>query len=316
MRILVTGADGFVGGAIARSLRREGHDVTGVVFRREPSSHEVRLDLTQRDALEGLELEPEAVVHAAGNVDTNAGRAALWAINADATRTVAGWARRRGVQHLIHASSVSVYGLRVMGEHRTEATPRARHLGISYGRSKAAAEVHLERSGTPFTSLRLPAVFGAGDPIVTPALVPRLVDGRLAASSRGRLFSTLWVGNLSRFVQRLLTQGPLGGHFNCTCGETTWDEFVAAYSEAIGTRERPRSTATQVGVAGLPARLRDPLSLFVGTTRRFGAHYPAQALAARLGPLELRPWQEGVAEAVDHWARVDPSLPATSRVRR
>jgi nucleoside-diphosphate-sugar epimerase len=104
-RILVTGAGGFIGGALVERLRRDGHVVSA------PSRREV--DLLEPLADHAIPDGTEVVVHCAASRARSDGAlpAARWtseiAINVDATARLYDLARRRGVRALVHVSSVS-----------------------------------------------------------------------------------------------------------------------------------------------------------------------------------------------------------------
>jgi len=298
VRVLVTGGDGFVGTSLVRGLRGAGHEVEALVFGRDAGPGERRLDLTRAGSLAALSgASYDAIIHTAGIVDQDAPARVHFAINAEGTRNVLAAAPALGCRHFIQISSIAVYGLRAMGEGRDEArTPRLRGLGgLPYMRSKARAEVHVERSGVPYTMLRLPSVIGAGDSFVSAALVPRLEGGALdRIGRRDRRFSTFFVENLAPIVDRLLAVGPRGRAYNCCDPDTTWGAFVDAHADALGVEHRPRARSH----GAILRHLGDKHALFVLTGSAFGAHFPGDALRRELALPALRPWQEGVREGV------------------
>src|ERR1700722_16877478 len=73
MRVLVTGASGFLGGPTCAELRRRGHEVSALVRRpgsEPPGTEAVRGDLTDGNALAAAiaPARPEAVVHLAAEI--------------------------------------------------------------------------------------------------------------------------------------------------------------------------------------------------------------------------------------------------------
>lgn len=143
MRVLVTGATGFIGGKIVEALRRGGHDVVRAA-RGAAAAPSVHLDLAQPDALRraldrAFELAHcDAIVHAAAERDLNAAqrepdRATL--VNTTATRALARWCAHARVP-LIFLSTDQVFdGSRGMYE-----VDDARRPINHYGVTKALAE--------------------------------------------------------------------------------------------------------------------------------------------------------------------------------
>lgn len=298
MRILLAGADGFIGGALRRHLVAAGHDVHGTTFFRSPAAGETGIDLRVDGGLDDLPAGAfEAVVNAAGIVDQTAPRRLLEAVNADGVGRLLAWAARRGCRHFVQLSSVSVCGLGTLGQGRTERrTRRCRGpFAIPYMRSKARAERLIERAELPYTILRLPAVIGARDSYFSEALVPRLRDGTIFSCGGGDpLVTLLYVENLGPIVARLLEHGPLGAPFNCGCHDVGWERIVGEYADCLGVEYLPR----RVSKLAILAHLRDKRYLLVATFSAFGSQFPNDELRAALALPPPQPWQQGVREAV------------------
>ena len=168
MRVFVTGATGFIGQHLCRSLHEQGHTVIALV--RSPDKAET---LPPHERVQGsLELfkhsdtvlpEADVVVHLAGVVaaDTLEQYAA---INRDAVQDLVdcigrqSWAPRR----LIFASSLAAAGPSPADRPWTEND--VLDPIDPYGQAKKEAEVLLRRAPFPTTSFRPPLVFGPGDP--------------------------------------------------------------------------------------------------------------------------------------------------------
>ena len=136
--------------------------------------------------LSTLEAGPfDVVFHAAANVDPSVPAKTMFDINLGGTINLLRWVKQQGCSHFVQISSVSVYGNKASGRNRSEAsTARSRYIGLPYSRSKAAAEIEVERSGVPYTILRLPMVIGSGDGLASPRssmpfeMVPSSCRGR------------------------------------------------------------------------------------------------------------------------------------------
>ena len=113
MKILVTGASGFVGSNIANRLVHDGHDVIALVRPREQS-----LPLRMRSIDCALDDIPwpkigkiDAVVHQAAITDTRVrDRERMFAVNVGASLNLFDAAVRHGCGRVVYASSTAVYG--------------------------------------------------------------------------------------------------------------------------------------------------------------------------------------------------------------
>lgn len=217
MRIVITGASGFVGRALCARLVDAGHVVVALVRSpaREPgalSGCEQRTvgDLAQfadwRNALAGA----QAIVHLAAYAHGGAtGGAALVALNVAATRAAAEAARESGA-HFVFASSIKVHG-------ECSAAPLRENSPIApcdpYAHSKARAEQSLrELAGLRLTVLRPPLVYGPGVKANFLALMRAIARGApLPLASVHNRRSFLYVGNLVDAILRCLAEPRSAG---------------------------------------------------------------------------------------------------------
>lgn len=119
MRVLITGATGFLGGRLCRRFLADGWEVTA--FHR-PSSDVARLagldvahaigDITDADAVRRAIAGHEIVLHAAADLTYwRQVRAAQARVNVAGTRHVAAACLDAGVRRLVHVSSVAAIGI-------------------------------------------------------------------------------------------------------------------------------------------------------------------------------------------------------------
>jgi nucleoside-diphosphate-sugar epimerase len=172
LKVLLTGASGFVGSHVLESLH-EHHFPTAVLLRDTSrpgflgdnlAKTEVRLgSIDHPDSLVNATADITHVVHCAGR--TKAVRSSeFYETNQHGTRQLvrALNARRSGVERLVHISSLAVSGPATPECPATEDAP-ARPVS-EYGKSKLAAELEVREScRVPFTILRPPAVYGPRD---------------------------------------------------------------------------------------------------------------------------------------------------------
>lgn len=174
MRVLVTGATGFIGGHLATRSVALGHEVTALVRSPGRAGHLEALGITllagdlSLFADPSLELAPaDVVIHLAGVV--SAPDAATYeAINYTAVEHLVACLERQTwrPERLVFASSLAAAGPSAGQRALTEADPLAPIE--PYGDAKARAEGVLARASFPTTSFRPPPVFGGGDPAFLP----------------------------------------------------------------------------------------------------------------------------------------------------
>lgn len=203
MRILVTGATGFVGSHTAVALRAAGHDVRLLLRSPEKLKHVLALhgdglaeqfndlvvgDVTDtalvRQALEGC----DGVVHTAAFVSTHKKDAErVIHTNVGGTRNVIGQGCELGLNHLIHISSVAAlyhpdYTVLTGDEPPTDADS-------AYGHSKAECERYvrsLQEAGHPVVIFYPASIIGPHDPgLSEPMNAIRIFCSRMGVVTSG-----------------------------------------------------------------------------------------------------------------------------------
>lgn len=172
-RVLVTGANGFVGHALCRVLMQSGHTVCGFVRQAGQLERGVNEWVETQPDFAGVDtnwpaaLQVDCVVHLAARVhvmrDTAADPdAAFHATNVEGALRVATAAWRHGVRRFVFASSVKAIAESDAGRPLREDDPPTPQ--DAYGRSKLAAEQALtrygEETGLEVVIVRLPLVYG------------------------------------------------------------------------------------------------------------------------------------------------------------
>jgi nucleoside-diphosphate-sugar epimerase len=185
-RVLVTGASGFLGGHVARTLaaqqvavRAHGRDAARLSFG--AGIDVCRCALADVSALTEAARGCDAVVHAAALSSPWGRRQDFFDANVTGTANIIAAARRAGVRRLVHISSPAVIFDGRDQHLLTDAAAEAPRHTSEYGRTKAIAErlVRAASDDLEMVILRPKAIYGAGDR----ALVPRL----LRAAQRGSL---------------------------------------------------------------------------------------------------------------------------------
>ena len=178
MRILITGASGFVGTAQAQHLEGAGHTVVRLVRRVPALPHEIRWD-PSRGSLDPAALEGfEGVVHLSGEgiADerwTPARKQRLWSSRIESTRllseTIARLDRRPRV--LVSMSAVGYYGDRG-DEELTESSSEGRGFLTRLARAWEQAAEPAQRGGVRVVHPRMGIVLGAHGGALAKMLTP------------------------------------------------------------------------------------------------------------------------------------------------
>lgn len=190
MRVLVTGASGFLGRAVAAAVRDAGHEVT--TFQRRPSGVPGVRDLagtvTDRPAVHAAVQGIDAVVHLAAKVSLAGDPRDFVRVNVDGTRDLLHAARSAGVRRVVAVSSPSVAhtGTAIAGDDARPADPE--HARGEYARTKAAAELlalAADAPGFAVVAVRPHLVWGPGDTQLVGRIVDRARRGRLPVLDDG-----------------------------------------------------------------------------------------------------------------------------------
>lgn len=249
-RVLVTGASGFIGGAVAREMLAEGRAV--LALDRAPAviegAEEASVDLCEREAVQETfaRWRPDAVVHAAAQLPISA-KDDVRRSNVDGTRNVLDAAAKSGAGRVVFLSTTTLYAL----DGPPWRDERARLDPVSpYGRSKREAEElcrHARRNGLTVAVLRLPPVVGPGRSGLFHHLFEWVREGRripLVGDGTNRV-QLLHVDDCCGAIEALLTSPAANANdvFNVGATEVaTVFEEVRALCVASGTRARPVKT--------------------------------------------------------------------------
>ena len=193
--VLVTGASGFVGGALARRLLASGRRVRALG--RSPmaeladlGAEIVRADVADEAALRVACVGVATVFHAAARVGVWGPRTEFERTNTGGARAVVAACRAAGVPRLVFTSSPSVVYTHGHLSGVNEAQPPGTNFPADYPRTKAEAEriiLSAHQPGTlATTALRPHLIWGVGDKNLIPRVIARARAGRLRIVGDGK----------------------------------------------------------------------------------------------------------------------------------
>jgi dihydroflavonol-4-reductase len=255
VRVLVTGATGFTGGHLARTLAKRGYHVRGLARH---GSQARDLETAGIEPAIGTLEDPSALARAVKDVDIVYHVAAVYrqagiprstyrAINATAVGVLIDAAASAGVRRVVHCSTVGVHG---DIEHPPANEDAPMRPGDIYQTTKVEGERiardAAERTGLPVTIARPSGIYGPG-------------DRRLLKLFRGvarRRFVVLGSGNIFyhlTYIDDLVEGFRLCGEVAAAANRT----YILAGGEVTTLNELMRLIAAEAGVA--PPALKLPV---------------------------------------------------------
>ncbi len=222
MRALVTGATGFVGGALVRALVAHGDQVR-VLAR--TTSKTAALEALGVDIARGDILDHASIVSALDGCDTlfhaaalydlwGLDEAALTATETEGTRNAMEAALSAGLAKVVYTSTAVAIG-EAKGQVATEATTHRGYFLSSYERAKYAAEqiafTYVEK-GLPLVCVNPAGIYGPGDRKPTGRFIVSLLNGRVPALFPGWM-SLVYIDDAVRGHILAADKGQIGARY-------------------------------------------------------------------------------------------------------
>jgi nucleoside-diphosphate-sugar epimerase len=319
MDIFITGASGFIGGAIAKVLSAI-HNVRAM-SRSESSDEGLRaLGATPvRSELGAVKPEHlagcEVVIHCAAFVKQWGTREEFWKTNVDGTAQLLQTARQAGVSRFIHVGTEAAL---FHGQHMRdidETYPYPASTPFLYPETKAAAEklvIEANAPGFETISLRPRFVWGPGDQTILPVIKRMVNAGMFMWIDQGRVrTSTTHIDNFVHAVTLALTRGRSGeAYFITDDSTTTVREFLTALLKTQGLTPPnlsiPSPLARVLGriLEGIWKLLRlksePPLTHFAAAMASSECTIRIEKARAELGYTPVITRKEGLAELTVH----------------
>jgi nucleoside-diphosphate-sugar epimerase len=303
MRVLVTGASGFIGTRLCGELRRQGHELSALV--RRPGSEPAGITPIQGDMLDDEQLRraladarPDCVVHLAAEIASQRSERKVREVNVQGTRrlldaclALADGDPQAGPR-IVFTSTV------VTGDAKGALLDERTPLPVStpYGRSKQEGEQMILASGLPAVIVRPSHVYGPGG-WYAEELIPRLRQpGRFAVIGSGaNLWDVVHVDDVVAALVLAVQSAPAASTYHVVDDEPiAFYDFMATTARALGVgppRRIPAAVARLVaGTNAVDAVTRSARSTNAKIKAELGwqPHFPtAQAgiadTLARLG---------------------------------
>jgi len=247
-KILVTGANGFIGQHLVKKLLSGGAKVRGTRFIERPlyfiSAEDIEwrdIDLRKKETLTGIAQDISCVYHLAAipNNDFSKTWEDFHAVNVLGTAALLEEAKRAGVQRFVYISTVEAAGYGDGVNSRKESDePRPDN---NYGKSKLQAEKIVMDGSWPFERVvvRLPAIYGPGTLLIVPKLFGMVKRGFYPLIGSGEaLMEFCYVENAVQAIVLAGTRPEAAGELFYVADERSYSikEVIAAIAAAMNKR--------------------------------------------------------------------------------
>jgi nucleoside-diphosphate-sugar epimerase len=261
MKIFITGASGFVGGAATRALVAKGHAVRAMSRRessdariRELGAEPVRCNL---ESIAATDIgDAEVLLHCAAFVEAWGPKDAWYQGNVLGTRAVLAAAQAAGVKRFIHIGTEAAI---VHGQHildADESYPLSPDSPYPYCATKAQAETLVRSANKPDFStivLRPRFIWGPGDTTLLPAIETMAAGGGWMWLDQGAaVTSSTHIDNLVHAIDLTLSGGVPGeAYFILDDGSRSLKQIITSMAASknlqLGERSIPSWLADLAG---------------------------------------------------------------------
>ena len=249
MRVFVTGATGFVIGAVARALRARGDDVIALV--RDPS-RAASLDAVGCELVKGDVAEPTSAMPALRRADALVHGAAIYEIGVSAARrrameetNVAGTrrmleaARTAGTTRIVYVSTIAAFG-NTRGAVVAEGfRPTSSPTSAYEDTKRRAHDIALDaaKNAAPIVIVQPGQVYGPNDHSEVGANFRALADGRLRYRAfEGLGLNLVHVDDVADGILRALDRGRIGECYILGGEVTTLGAAYRAVAKVTGRK--------------------------------------------------------------------------------
>ena len=246
MNVLVTGASGFLGGALVKRLCAEGHSVRILTRKSSQLGHLQRLPVDFRvgsvedsSSLGALLKGIETVYHCAGLSSDWGTWNDFYQANVVGVRNMLECARQSGsVQRFVHISSTDVYGYPVVA---CDENGPLKDVGLPYNRSKLMGEMLVwkmaKENNLPVTILRPATIYGPRSRSVVVDWVRGLIDkeGAYINGSHMRAGLTYIDNVVEAIIQAANSTNTIGQAYNLRDpGNESWRDLHDGLAREYG----------------------------------------------------------------------------------
>jgi len=217
MKILITGASGFIGRSFMRQFaNRPDIELHGVARRPMDLPNYTRADLSRPFE---IPFTPDVVIHGAALSSPWGTRAQFKQHNVDATKSIIRFCEKNGTPKLIYLSSSSVFYRHEHQFNITEDSPIGPSFVNEYASTKYQGEQLVHQYQGDWAILRPRAVFGPGDTVLFPRILTAARKGKLplfVTDGPEAMGDLIYIDVLCDYMLAAATNQSVRGDFNLT----------------------------------------------------------------------------------------------------
>jgi len=251
-KVLITGANGFIGNTLMRYYKQQGTAVIGVDLHGNGDDI-IQGDIANPETISHLLEQCDVIVHTAALVSNAMKDSDMWRVNVLATRNLIAAAKHHKVRRFVQISSIVAYGNTAQGELDEDYPVHAD--GGSYVLTKLASEHAVlaaqASGGIEVVILRPGDVYGPGSRPWIIAPLEAIAKNQFMLPAKGEgFFRPVYVDDLIRGIDLAVRHPAAAGEiFNLSCeGYITTKEYFASHYQWLG-KKGPMLVSTKVALA-------------------------------------------------------------------
>ena len=250
-KILITGANGFIGGSLMCYYQNQGQDVVGVDLVGNADDI-VEGDISQPDTISQQLQECDVIIHTAALVSNAMQDSDMWRVNVLATRNLIQAAKEHKIRRFVQISSIVAYGNTAEGE--LDETHPVHADGGSYVLTKLASE-HVVLSEQANNDIEVVIIrpgdaYGPGSRPWIIAPLEAIAKNQFMLPEKGEgFFRPIYIDDLVRGIAMASRHPDAAGEiFNLSCeGYMSTKDYFTPHYQWLG-KKGPMVVSTKLAL--------------------------------------------------------------------